>query len=90
MKSAFTYGLSSFIIVVFSFLLILMPSSSGGQDQAPLRPLRIVSLAPNITREIYDLGAQGLLIGVTSYSPIKAGPSKQLVGSPVRINVEKT
>ena len=87
MKSAFTYWPSSFIIVVFSFLLILIPSSSGGQDQVPLR---IVSLAPNITREIYDLDAQGLLVGVTSYSPVKAGPSKQLVGSPVRINVEKT
>ncbi len=87
MKSAVTYGLSSFIIVVFSFLFIIIPSSSYGQDRAPLR---IVSLAPNITREIYDLGAESLLIGVTSYSPVRAGSGKQMVGSPVRINIEKT
>jgi ABC-type hemin transport system substrate-binding protein len=86
MKSAFTHGLSFFIIVVFSFLSILIPSASYSQDQVPLR---IVSLAPNITREVYDLGAEGLLIGVTSYSPVKAGSGKQLVGSPVRINIEK-
>jgi ABC-type Fe3+-hydroxamate transport system substrate-binding protein len=87
MKSAFTYGLSSFIIVVFSFLSILIATSSGSQDR---EPIRIVSLAPNITREIYDLGAQSLLIGVTSYSPVKADSGKQLVGSPMRINIEKT
>jgi iron complex transport system substrate-binding protein len=87
MKRAVTYGHSCFIIVVFSFLSILMPTSSGGQDKVPLE---IISLAPNITREIYDLGAQSLLIGVTSYSPVKSGAGKQLVGSPVRINIEKT
>ena len=87
MKSAFTYGLSFFVAVVFSFLSIFIPSSSRGQDQVPAR---IVSLAPNITREIYDLGAQNLLVGVTSYSPVKAGSGKQLVGSPARINIEKT
>ncbi len=87
MKSAFTYGFSSFVAVVFSFLSIFMPSSSSGQDQVPGR---IVSLAPNITREIYDLGAQSMLVGVTSYSPIDADSGKQLVGSPARINIEKT
>jgi ABC-type Fe3+-hydroxamate transport system substrate-binding protein len=87
MKSAFAHGCSSFVAVVFSFLSILIPSSSGCQDQVPVR---IVSLAPNITREIYDLGSQSLLMGVTSYSPVKAGSGKQLVGSPARINIEKT
>jgi iron complex transport system substrate-binding protein len=72
---------------VFSFLSILIPTSSCGQDRVPVR---IVSLAPNITREIYDLGAQSLLIGVTSYSPAKADSGMQLVGSPMRINIEKT
>jgi len=72
---------------MFSFLTLLMPASLSGQDQVPLR---VVSLAPNITREIYDLGAHKLLVGVTSYSPVKAGSGKQLVGSPVRINIEKT
>lgn len=87
MKSVFTHGLSSFIIVVFPLLSIYMPISLWGRDQVPLR---IISLAPNITREIYDLGAQNQLIGVTSYSPVKADSGMQLVGSPVRINIEKT
>jgi ABC-type Fe3+-hydroxamate transport system substrate-binding protein len=87
MKSVRTNELSSFITVVFLFLSILMPASLWGQEQVSLR---IISLAPNITREIYDLGAQSLLIGVTSYSPVNAISGKQLVGSPVRINIEKT
>jgi len=87
MKSAFTQRRSSFIIVMFSFLTLLMPASLSGQDQVPLR---VISLAPNITREIYDLGAHKLLVGVTSYSPVNADSGKQLVGSPVRINIEKT
>jgi ABC-type Fe3+-hydroxamate transport system substrate-binding protein len=87
MKSAITFGPSSCIIAVICFLSLIIPTFSCGQDHVPVR---IVSLAPNITREIYDLGAQSLLIGVTSYSPAKADPDKQLVGSPMRINIEKT
>ena len=86
MKCALTQGCSPFILAAVSLVCILIPSVSFGDGN----PARIVSLAPNITREIHDLGAAELLVGVTSYSPAGNGPPVEIVGSPARINVEKT
>lgn len=47
---------------------------------------RIVSLAPSITSELYDLEAQDSLIGVTSYCK---APGKEIVGTLLDINLEK-
>jgi ABC-type Fe3+-hydroxamate transport system substrate-binding protein len=77
----------SFFDILLTVVCVLIPAASPAHDQAPMK---VVSLAPNITREIYDLGAEGLLVGVTSYSPKKAGFSGEIVGSPARINIEKT
>jgi len=78
---------SSFFGILLTFVCVLIPAASPAIDQAPTK---IVSLAPNITREIYDLKAEGLLIGVTSYSPGNANSTREIVGSPMRINIEKT
>lgn len=51
-------------------------------------PERIISLAPSITRELYDLGVQNKLVGVTCYRPDLAG-SKEVVGSLTKLNFEK-
>jgi ABC-type Fe3+-hydroxamate transport system substrate-binding protein len=60
----------------------------GGLQAEQQLPRRIVSLAPSLTREIYDLNAQDLLVGVTSYcGGIATG--KEIVGSPARVNLEK-
>lgn len=77
----------SFFGILLTVVFVLIPAASPAHDQAPMK---VVSLAPNITREIYDLGAEGLLVGVTSYSPKKADFSGKIVGSPSRINIEKT
>ncbi|MGO9145757.1 MAG: helical backbone metal receptor [Desulfomonilia bacterium] len=87
MKKLMHAGPSLLMIMVISSLYLIIPSDSYAQDQPPQR---VVSLAPNITREIYDLGAEDLLIGVTSYTPDMAGSTKEMVGSPARINIEKT
>jgi len=87
MKKLMHAGPILFMIMVISSLFLIIPSDSYSRDQLPQR---VVSLAPNITREIYDLGAEGLLIGVTSYTPDMAGSTKEMVGSPARINIEKT
>jgi iron complex transport system substrate-binding protein len=50
--------------------------------------LRVVSLAPSLTREVYDLQAGDLLVGATSYCPLPGGSSVRIVGSPGRINIE--
>ena len=71
---------------VLAALLFVVPLTGLATEQAPRR---IVSLAPSLTREIYDLNAQDLLVGVTSYCGTMAA-SKELIGSPARINIEKT
>ena len=53
-------------------------------------PRRIVSLVPNITEELYLLGVQDRIVGVTVYCrrPPEA-QSKERVGAVVEVNVEK-
>jgi ABC-type Fe3+-hydroxamate transport system substrate-binding protein len=53
-------------------------------------PRRIVSLVPNITEELFDLGVQDRIVGVTTYCqrPPEA-QSKERVGAVVEVNVEK-
>jgi iron complex transport system substrate-binding protein len=53
-------------------------------------PRRIVSLVPNITEELFDLGVQDRIVGVTVYClrPPEA-QSKERVGTVVEVNVEK-
>lgn len=51
-------------------------------------PRRIVSLAPSLTRQIYDLQMQDRLVGVTSFCPDYA-KSKAVIGSLTMLNFEK-
>jgi iron complex transport system substrate-binding protein len=67
-------------------LVLAIPGEGTGADRVPLR---IVSLAPSLTRETYDLRAQDLLVGITSYCEGFAR-AKEIIGSPNRINIEKT
>jgi ABC-type Fe3+-hydroxamate transport system substrate-binding protein len=57
---------------------------------APSTPRRIISLVPNITEELFDLGAQDHLVGVTTYCqrPPEA-QTKERVGTVLEVNVEK-
>jgi ABC-type Fe3+-hydroxamate transport system substrate-binding protein len=57
---------------------------------APSIPQRIISLVPNITEELFDLGAQDRLVGVTIYCqrPPEA-QTKERVGTVLEVNVEK-
>lgn len=50
--------------------------------------VRIVSLSPAITSELFDLGLQGNLVGVTRYC-MNPGGKKEIVGNLTDINLEK-
>jgi len=50
---------------------------------------RIVSLAPSLTKNIYYLNAQEQLVGCTSYCTEALAENKEVVGSAVKINIEK-
>jgi ABC-type Fe3+-hydroxamate transport system substrate-binding protein len=51
-------------------------------------PRRIVSLAPSLTRQIYDLQMQDRLVGITSFCPSYA-KGKDVIGSLTMLNFEK-
>jgi iron complex transport system substrate-binding protein len=69
-------------------LLCVLPGLSENLAALDTPPERIISLAPSITRELYDLGAQDKLVGVTCYRPDLAG-SKDVIGSLTKLNFEK-
>ena len=71
----------TFLLFVLGDVLALPEASA---------PQRIVSLVPNITEELYLLGAQDRIVGVTIYCrrPPQA-QSKERVGAVVEVNVEK-
>ena len=52
-------------------------------------PQRIISLAPSLTQGIYAVGAEGRLVGCTSYCFRAIKDGKTVVGTAVKANVEK-
>ncbi|OIO80877.1 MAG: hypothetical protein COW11_06200 [Candidatus Omnitrophica bacterium CG12_big_fil_rev_8_21_14_0_65_43_15] len=66
---------------VIFFLIILLCANTAHAEYS-----RIVSLAPSITSELYDLGVEDKLIGVTSHCK---APGKDVVGTLLDINLEK-
>lgn len=50
---------------------------------------RVISLAPSITKNIYSLNAQDLLVGCSSYCIEGVDDGKEIVGTAVNVNIEK-
>jgi ABC-type Fe3+-hydroxamate transport system substrate-binding protein len=71
---------------VHTFLLLLLLSVSGVGQTAPQR---IISLAPSLTKSLYYLGADDLIVGHTSYCHIAKDDNKEIVASAVTVNIEK-
>ena len=62
----------------------------GRSIQVPETPMRVVSLAPNITEIIYFIGQQHLLVGVSRFSDYpKAAQELPKVGSYVQLDLER-
>lgn len=53
------------------------------------KKLRVISLTPSITENIYLLDAQDLLVGCTSYCTRAVADGKDIVGSTIDVNIEK-
>ena len=75
------------IITLFSIFFSACLEIQALEDNYPQR---IVSLAPFLTEELYLLGAEDRIVGVTTYCtrPERA-QAKEKVGSVVEVNVEK-
>lgn len=66
----------------------LLLALAAPAPQEKTAPHRIISLSPAITSELYDLGAQDSLTGVTKYC-MNPGNNKEIIGNLTDINLEK-
>ncbi|WP_163715505.1 ABC transporter substrate-binding protein [Mangrovibacterium lignilyticum] len=70
--------------VLLTLLLVLFSSFSQAQTSH-----RIISLAPSLTKSLYMLGAEDLLVGCTNYCTLKNSDDAEVVASAVKVNLEK-
>lgn len=70
------------------FILALALALLTFQSQAAT-PKRIISLAPSLTKSLYMLGAQDLLVGCTSFCTLKDPKDAEVVATAVKVNLEK-
>ncbi len=73
-----------FIVLAVSCTLSLQKSKRGDTDG-----VRIISLAPSITKEVEELGMAGNIVGATSYCDITKGNKELIIGDAINVNVEK-
>ena len=70
--------------------LVFLNSGHLTADPTPVYPRRIISMAPNLTQMVYDIGAQETLVGVTDFCKFpSAARSKEKVGGWINPNYEK-
>lgn len=74
-------------VAAAAFIIMYSGNDEGNGPCVPCNVRKVVSLSPSITREIIDLGAEEMLVGVTSYHP----PMKKMVpvvGTILHPNIE--
>lgn len=70
--------------VVFLAIILLCGNAIKADS-----PTRIISLAPSLTKNLYLLEAEDLLVGCTNYCSIQAGTDASIVANAVQVNYEK-
>ena len=79
------------VISLFLFFLLLVScnNSKYEKDKKKKKELRIVSLAPSISRELVDLGLKDNIVGATSYCDVSKNNKDLIIGSAITVNIEK-
>ncbi len=72
--------IKQYLVLFFALLAI------AGQAKTPQR---IISLAPSLTKSLYMLGADDLLVGCTNFCTLKNPDDAEVVASAVKVNLEK-
>lgn len=79
--------ISLLIIAIIS--VISCNNSSDKNKDVIENGIRIVSLAPSITKELESLNMAGNIVGATSYCDISKKNKKLIVGTATEVNIEK-
>ncbi len=75
-----------------SILLISLMLFSCGDNKdygSKKEGIRIISLAPSLTKELVDLGLKDNIVGATSYCDITKGHKELIVGDAMSVSIEK-
>ncbi len=86
-----TFPRTLFLVVGSAVLLWALSHGEGvepGEGRPPAVLSRIVSLSPSLTRQMVDLNAGGLLVGITNYCSAENSNAK-VVSSIVQPNLER-
>ncbi len=70
------------LLTLFSLALAMLTTHAQ-------TPQRIISLAPSLTKNLYLLGAEDLLVGCTSYCTLQSETDAEVVASAIMVNYEK-
>lgn len=74
--------------ILKSALLLLALATFSAQISAQ-KAKRVVSLAPSLTKMVYEMGAQDLLVGCTNYCITNPTDSIAIVASAVEVGIER-
>ncbi len=79
------------ISIILTLLLIAFACSlpAGKTKKEQKEGIRIVSLAPSITKELEELGMAGHIVGATSYCDITRNNKDLIIGDAINVNTEK-
>lgn len=81
---------SKFIGRTLFFLMLQAAALAQSRTPTAVFPQRVISLSPNFTEIIYDIGAQDQLVGVTDFCKFPPeAREKEKVGGWVNPNIEK-
>jgi iron complex transport system substrate-binding protein len=79
------------VLLILLLIFVIQASRRAPLDQGPPQgDVRIVSLAPNLTEILFELGVEEQVVGVTKYFADSAqGPQKEEIGDFLNPNLEK-
>lgn len=78
------------IKILFLLIVAFFSCSSPAKRSSDKKEgIRIVSLAPSITKEVEELGMADHIVGATSYCDITKNNKDLIIGDAINVNVEK-
>jgi len=77
------------LLSILTVVLILSSCGDNKNYNNTKEGIRIVSLAPSLTKELVDLGMKDNIVGATSYCDISKENKELIVGSVMTVSIEK-
>ncbi len=77
------------LLIAFVFIAVSCNHTSNRGKEDTTEGIRIISLAPSITKELEELDMTGNIVGATSYCDITRDNKDLIIGDAINVNLEK-